>query len=145
MRFCGLLTAIVALAAVTGCSRGESVACVTDPRYSGARSSQPVQIPDDLSPPSESDAIRLPPDTGAVASLAAGECIEEPPPFFGDTRPFVTNAETEAQSRRERRAARRAAEAQAPAGQAVGAPTEPTPAPAPSEPAPAGDDRVIDN
>jgi len=140
---------IVALTVIAGCSREASVACVSDPRYPTARSAQPVQIPDDLSPPNENDAIRLPPDTGAVASFEAGECIEEPPPFSGDSRPFVTDEESDrGSSRQSRRDARRAARAEAPQGQAGAAsaePSEPLPAPAPSEPAPAGDDRVIDN
>jgi hypothetical protein len=141
MRVLILSLVVGGLTAAAGCSREASVACAADPRYATARSAQPVQIPDDLSPPNETDAIRLPPDTGAVASFEAGECIEEPPPFFGDSRPFVTDAEPDRKSRREaRREAKREARAEAPAEQG-GSPAEP----APSSPAPSGDDRVIDN
>ena len=129
---------IVGFVAVTGCSRQDPLPCVPEARYSAARSAQPVQIPDDLSPPNENDAIRLPADPAPVASITAGDCLEAPPPFFGDSRPFVTSDEADQpkQSRRERRRQERA---EAPAAQPEAAPTPPT------EPAPAGDDRVIDN
>ena len=68
MHFCRTWCAIVGLAAIAGCSRQETMPCEPDARYSTARSAPPVQIPDDLSPPDESDAMRLPPDVGAVAS-----------------------------------------------------------------------------
>jgi hypothetical protein len=146
MHFRGLLSVVVGLTAVAGCSREGSVTCDTDVRYASARSSQPVQIPDDLSPPNETDAIRLPPDTGAVASLEAGKCIEDPPPFFGDSRSFGTSSDESEPPRQSRREARRAARAETPASEPGDAPAEPRePAPAPSAPAPAGDDRVIDN
>jgi len=138
MHSCRTWCVIVGLAAVTGCSRQDPLPCTPEARYSSARSAQPVQIPDDLSPPNENDAIRLPPDPSPVASITAGDCLESPPPFFGDSRPFVTSAEAEQpeQSRRERRRQERA---EAPAAQPEAAPTPPP------QPAPAGDDRVIDN
>jgi hypothetical protein len=130
--------AIVGLAAVAGCSRQEPLPCEPEARYSTARSSLPVQIPDDLSPPNETDAIRLPPDPSPVASITAGDCTEAPPPFFGDSRPFVSSGDAEEprQSRRERRKQERA---EAPAAQPEAPPAEPR------DPAPTGDDRVIDN
>jgi hypothetical protein len=100
-----------------------------------------VQIPDDLSPPNEQDALRLPPLTVVSGPVVAGECLETPPPFFGESRPLsADSASTEEPSRRQsRRAARREARDEAPA-QPETAPGES------SEPAPTGDDeRVIDN
>jgi uncharacterized lipoprotein len=139
MHFCRTWCAIVGLAAVAGCSRQETTPCEPDVRYSTARSAPPVQIPDDLSPPDESDAIRLPSDVGAVASITAGECLETPPPFFGDSRPFVNDADSEEPRRQSRREARRQARGETPAA-------EPEAAPAPqADPPPADDDRVIDN
>jgi hypothetical protein len=101
-----------------------------------------VQIPDDLSPPDESDAIRLPSDVGVGVggSITAGECLEEPPPFFGDSRPFVDDDDDENdQSRRQRREARREARAEA-----QSAPSDAEPAEQ-GDPPPSDDDRVIDN
>jgi hypothetical protein len=144
MRFWRAWCAIVGLAAVTGCSRQETLPCQPEARYSTARSAPPVQIPDDLSPPDESDAIRLPSNVDTGGSITAGECLEEPPPFFGDSRPFVDDADSNSdqsdQSRRQRRAARREARNEAPAE------SEPDARPAEQpDPPPAGDDRVIDN
>ena len=143
MRFRCTWCAIVGLVAVAGCSRQQAAPCEPEARYSTARSAPPVQIPDDLSPPNESDALRLPPDLTGATALRAGECLEAPPSFFGDSRPFAVSADAEdesrRQSRRERREARRAEDAEAPAAQPGGAsPAEPP------EPA-AGDDRVIAN
>jgi hypothetical protein len=54
-----------------------------------------VQIPDDLSPPDESDALRLPPAAGASSPTVAGECLEAPPSFFGDAAPFRRGGEAD--------------------------------------------------
>ena len=110
---------IAGLAAVTGCSRQETAACVPEERYATARSASPVQIPDDLSPPDEDDALRLPPDVSATTATTAGECLEAPPSFFGESRPF-------------RRGDDAADREQAPAGQ-------------PDEGPSAAGDRVIEN
>jgi uncharacterized lipoprotein len=130
---------IVGLAASAGCSRQEVAPCQPEERYSTARSAQPVQIPDDLSPPNESDAIRLPPLTVVSGPIVAGACLETPPPFSAESRSVGADAvATEEPSRRQaRREARR---------QARGDTVPPEAAPAENEPAPAGDDeRVIDN
>jgi hypothetical protein len=86
---------IVGLVAIAGCSREQTVSCDVDERYSTARSAPPVQIPDDLSPPNESDAIRLPPDPGASSSPTAGPCLQSPPSFFGESRPFQRDPDAE--------------------------------------------------
>src|SRR5687767_14834300 len=110
-----LLCAVVGLMAIAGCSRQETVSCNIDVRYSTARSAAPVQIPDDLSPPNESDALRLPPAAGAGGS-AVGECLQEPPSFFGESRPFQLEAELSRRERRQaRREERRVADGEAPA------------------------------
>lgn len=136
---------IVGLAAVTGCSRQQTGPCEPEARYSTARSAAPVQIPDDLSPPDESDAIRLPADLAPVGSITAGDCVEKPPSFFGESRSFQTTAEEE--SRKSRREARREAKREARAGESGAAPaTEPDAAPAErTDPAPADGDRTIEN
>ena len=150
MRFCRTWCAIVGLVAIAGCSRQETTPCEPDARYSTARSAPPVQIPDDLSPPDESDAIRLPSEVGAVAvaAITAGECLEAPPPFFGDSRPFVSDpdsAEADEPRRQSRREARREARGEtpaAPAGEPGAAPATPAEQ---ADPPPADSDRVIDN
>lgn len=111
------------IASLGGCSRQQTAAvdCVTDSRYSVARSAPPVQVPDDLSPPSEGDALRLPPEAAiaaAPAPTASGGCLQSPPSFFGDARPFRRSAD---------------------ADEAAPEPAEQ------AEPPAAGGDRVIDN
>ncbi|HWN39328.1 MAG TPA: hypothetical protein VNP02_12575 [Gammaproteobacteria bacterium] len=153
MRFCRTWCVIVAwcsivgVAAIAGCSRGETLPCQPEARYSTARSAPPVQIPDDLSPPDESDAIRLPAEAAPAVSITAGECLETPPPFSGDSRPFLTSEDGKEQSRKQRREAKRAERAEASAAQPAAAPaSQPEPAPAPqADPPPANDDRVISN
>jgi hypothetical protein len=118
MRYRALWCCVVGVMAIAGCSRQQTTPCDTDARYATARSAQPVQIPDDLSPPNESDALRLPPDAVASASAATGSCLQSPPSFFGESRPFQRDSDAE----------------------------EPAPEPAaPSAPPAAGGDRVIDN
>src|SRR5262245_17209972 len=142
---------IVGLTAVAGCSRNETLPCQPEARYSTARSAPPVQIPDDLSPPDESDAIRLPTDVAAgtitAGTITAGECLEAPPPFSGDSRPFLSSEDAEGQSRKQRREAKRAERAEASAAQSEAAPASQSEAAPPerADPPPADDDRVIDN
>lgn len=106
------------LVAVCGCSRNQTADCEPTARYATARSVAPVQIPDDLSPPDESDALRLPPVVASSAESASGGCLEAPPPFFSTGRPGIDPP---------------------PSDDAEAAPQADAPAPAP------GGDREIDN
>jgi hypothetical protein len=101
-----------------GCSREPTRNCEPSERYSTAGSAPPVQVPDDLSPPDERDALRLPDVDAALSRTGLPEsCLETPPPFSGQ-RP----------------------------GQRAAAPSNPTPEPAqPSDEPPSDPDRVIDN
>jgi hypothetical protein len=119
------LCLIVGFTVVSGCSRQATTNCAPKERYSTARSAPPVQIPDDLSPPNESDALRLPPDPGAEVPATGGECLESPPPFSGDVRPGRRDAESRD-------------EPQAPA-------ESPAEAPAPDEASTTDAERVIAN
>src|SRR5690606_35879281 len=51
---------VASLAVLGGCSRQPTSTCEPAARYSTAGSAPPMQIPDDLSPPDEADALRLP-------------------------------------------------------------------------------------
>ena len=143
MRYRALWCLVVGVMAIAGCSRQQTTACATDARYSTARSAPPVQIPDDLSPPNESDALRLPPDAIASATTGTGPCLQSPPSFFGATRPFQVGEGSDAElSRRERREARREDRRQE-----DGEASADRPATTPAEPtdAPSDQDRVIEN
>jgi hypothetical protein len=123
-----LAAVVVAASLLAACSHNRGTQCGEDPRYTRAQTAPPVRIPDDLSPPDETDSLRLPaatqPAGGATASAAAERCLETPPKFG------------EAGAGRAR-SAQPAARPAAPAAPAPGDPAAPPPAP--------GGDREIDN
>jgi len=84
---------LAGLVLVAGCSRQETTDCGPSPRYTAARSVSAVQIPDDLSPPNESDALRLPPDAVVSAQPPATGCLDSPPAFSREAR-FGRRAES---------------------------------------------------
>lgn len=100
---------------LAGCHRGNTSGCEDTRRYAKAASATPVQIPDDLTPPSETDALRLPP---VVANNRAPTqpCLEDPPAFseqirLGGRADATKKTEaTKESSRRERRQQRRHAD-----------------------------------
>ena len=114
-----LLVACLGCVLAVGCHRDKTKAsgCEDTRRYAKAASAAPVQIPDDLTPPSETDALRLPP---VVANNRAPTqpCLEDPPAFSEQIR-LGGRAEaakagdkdaTKKPSRRERREQRRHAD-----------------------------------
>jgi len=82
-----LITLALATCAVAGCSRQQTLSCEAAGRYTAAVSAPPVQIPDDLSPPSETEALRLPPDAATNPKAPSEPCLESPPSFFAQGRP----------------------------------------------------------
>jgi hypothetical protein len=72
-------------AVLTGCHRGNTTGCEDTRRYAKAASATPVQIPDDLTPPSETDALRLPPIT-TNNRAPTQPCLEDPPAFSDQIR-----------------------------------------------------------
>lgn len=117
MRHRGLVVAVgLGFAVLVGCHRGNTGGCEDTRRYAKAASASPVQIPDDLTPPSETDALRLPP---VVANNRAPTqpCLEDPPAFSEQIRlggrADAAKAESgakKASSRRERRKQRKHAD-----------------------------------
>ena len=101
---------------LVGCHRSNTSGCEDTRRYAKAVSASPVQIPDDLTPPAETDALRLPPVI--VSNRAPTQpCLEDPPAFSEQIRlggradPAKSDAgATQEPSRRERRQQRRHAD-----------------------------------
>jgi len=89
MQFRTRLYFALGLVAICGCSRNQTVDCEPTDRYATAQSVAPVQIPDDLSPPDETDALRLPPLVASSQDRTSGGCLETPPPFFATGRPGI--------------------------------------------------------
>ena len=94
--------AIALVFCVCGCSRNAGLRCENQARYDGAVEAAPLQIPDDLDPPSEVEALSIPTTTGSTVageSRASGEsreptadgdvesCTEAPPDFFEEGVP----------------------------------------------------------
>ena len=111
-----VLAAGLGCSLLVGCHRSNTSGCEDTRRYAKAASASPVQIPDDLTPPSETDALRLPP--AVVNSRAPTQpCLEDPPAFSeqirlggrADAAKSGSDA-TKEPSRRERRQQRRHAD-----------------------------------
>ena len=73
----------LALASLSGCSRDRSLGCEDVSRYATADSIPPVRVPDGLSPPDESESLRLPPPPVEMQERTT-PCLESPPRFFED-------------------------------------------------------------
>lgn len=94
--------AIALLFCICGCSRNAGLRCENQARYDGAEEVAPLVIPDDLDPPSEAEALRIPTTAGSTvasesqasgeprepaADADAGSCTEAPPDFFQEGVP----------------------------------------------------------
>ena len=93
--------AIALVLCLCGCSRNAGLRCENQARYDGAEEVAPLVIPDDLDPPGEVEALRIPDAGAAVAGVsgASGEpeegaaegdaasCTEAPPDFFQEGLP----------------------------------------------------------
>ena len=97
------VAAAIALAfCVCGCSRNAGLRCENQARYDTAAEVAPLMIPDDLDPPGEAEALRIPatgsstvagesqapaePQESATGGDAAS-CTEAPPDFFQEGLP----------------------------------------------------------
>jgi len=92
--------AIALVFCIGGCSRNAGLRCENQARYEGAEEVAALMIPDDLDPPGETEALRIPAEgRAAVAgeSPASGQqsaedgdtasCTEAPPDFFQEGSP----------------------------------------------------------
>ena len=95
-RFSTALAASLLFCALAGCGRDDTVACEPTARYATAISAPPVRIPDDLSPPDETNSLRLPAEPGAGAVAPPRGCLESPPGFYADGAPVGTRLGTSA-------------------------------------------------
>jgi uncharacterized lipoprotein len=98
--------------ALAGCHREKTSGCEDTKRYAEAASASPVQIPDDLTPPAETDALRLPPVL-TNSRAPSQPCLEDPPAYSEQIRLGAraeadkAAAQKKDMSRRERRQQRR--------------------------------------
>lgn len=75
---------------LSGCSQQVGLRCEDQERYIGSTEIAPIQIPDDLDTPDETDALRVPGPTDSAEGGAIptyGPCTESPPEFYQEGRP----------------------------------------------------------
>lgn len=83
-----LLLCAVAVLCAAGCGRDALLRCENPERYSGSSERAPIRIPDDLSVPNESDALRIPPGERLVVvdeeedEPVPEPCLELPPDYY---------------------------------------------------------------
>jgi len=88
-----ILVAVVLVAA--GCRGDYGLRCENPERYVGAGEIPPVRVPDDLSVPDETEALRIPSGEGTAAErpvTTRGPCLESPPPYSEDDAPAAAGA-----------------------------------------------------
>ena len=107
----GTAALLAALAALAGCSRQATTICASEGDYLGASTAPPLRIPDDLTVPDESNALRIP-EIDVAPTTASDGCLDAPP-LYSDAPGAISSAEepSRRERRRERRAAREAEEA----------------------------------
>lgn len=78
-----VLLLALAAAALSACSRERELRCSTDSAYLSARSVEQLRIPEDLSVPDETDALRIPVPAapGAPDEDEPDRCLEASPAF----------------------------------------------------------------
>ena len=85
-----LAVVVLASSVFSSCASKVGLRCVDQERYLGSEETPPVQIPDDLTPPDESQSLRIPApvEEGAVEQIqSTGACLESPPEFFDEGAP----------------------------------------------------------
>ena len=107
LRMAALLAAAATLA---GCSRQLTSICTAEGDYLGAGTAEPIRVPEGLTVPDQSEALRVP-DVPVAQSTING-CLDAPPLYSDAPGAITLNEEpSRRERRRERRAARDAEEA----------------------------------
>jgi uncharacterized lipoprotein len=65
------------------CSGERTLSCVDTERYESSVTRAPIRVPDDLTPPDESDGLVIPQvSTTELSDAAPQGCLEAPPGFY---------------------------------------------------------------
>jgi uncharacterized lipoprotein len=73
-----LITGALVLA-LGACSRGETLDCSGGSMYRDAQSGGPLQVPDDLTVPDETEALRVPATQPSASEDGSDTCLEYSP------------------------------------------------------------------
>ena len=70
--------------ALAGCGFLDAGSCENPERYEGSAEVAPVQVPEGLTPPDESRALKIPDTSSGDAAPVKkrGDCLESPPDYF---------------------------------------------------------------
>lgn len=68
---------------LSGCSGDRALSCADSEQYADSGSIAPWSVPNDLSPPDESDALQIPNVREDDASEPS-ECLETPPRYYDE-------------------------------------------------------------
>ena len=79
---CVFLLSLVLVSCLAGCFGDPALLCEDSERYASSYEVASLQIPNDLDPPDESEALRVPRVTGQPRIPSEGPCMESPPDFF---------------------------------------------------------------
>ncbi len=82
-----LLVGIALVWSSTGCMRDANLRCEDQERYLGSEEIAPIEIPDDLDAPDDSEALSIPQAGEGVSGPTEGPCTESPPEFFQEGLP----------------------------------------------------------
>jgi uncharacterized lipoprotein len=84
-----LFLAVLIALSLNGCASRFAATCVDPARYTDSGQMPPIRIPDDLSPPDQSNSLQIPPALeGEVEQLESrGNCLESPPDYYDTGAP----------------------------------------------------------
>lgn len=82
-----LAAVVLAASLVASCGRRGEVRCEDPDRYATSDSIPPVRVPEDLSLPTDTESLVIPPGARSSQAISEGECLESPPDFFEDNVP----------------------------------------------------------
>lgn len=75
------VTAFLVATVLAGCSGDRELTCQAAERYAQAGTAPPVRIPDGLTPPDDTDSLRVPPESVVPPRSASQRCLDVPPEF----------------------------------------------------------------
>jgi uncharacterized lipoprotein len=79
-----VLISVLVVSSLSGCASRFAQRCEDPLRYTGSGQIPPIRIPDDLTPPDQTESLQIPaPIEGEVEELESrGSCLESPPDYY---------------------------------------------------------------
>ncbi|MGH8189541.1 MAG: hypothetical protein ACREUC_23490 [Steroidobacteraceae bacterium] len=80
-----MLWCALCLPLLAACGGGERVCADADEPYLGARSAQPLRVPDGMTQPNHSEALAIPQEQAKRSQAGSTSCLDDPPSYFRST------------------------------------------------------------